>query len=147
MTFDLGACRAMLELTAAQVRARLEINGAGEIHEGVKYEGLAGVTQYYNRDVLPARIYVRADRVDMVYVPSGPALAGVTCYDLDAEAGGKPVSFRSRAGKEYVHYAHTEQGLAYSAKGDDVRFVEVFPPCSLDAYEREIYRDPGPFIR
>lgn len=147
MTLDLDACRALLELTDAQVRARLQIDGAGETHEGVQYEGIVGVTQYYNPDAFAGRVYVRGDRVEIVYVPSGPALAGVTRADLDAPAGGEPAALRSRAGKEYVHYAHPEQGLAYSAEGDDVLFVEVFRPRSLEAYEAEIYRDPGPFTR
>ena len=92
-------------------------------------------------------MYVGSERVEMVYVPSGPALAGVTRSELEECAGTQPTLLRSRAGKEYVHYSHPEQGIAYSSEGDKVRFVEIFRPRSLNAYKAEIYRDPGPFIR
>lgn len=144
MNFDLKACEAMLELTAEQVEMRLEIEG-GETDR--RYEGLEGLSQYYNPAVFPGRVYVGSERVEMVYVPSGPALAGVTRGELEECAGTQPTLLRSRAGKEYVHYSHPEQGIAYSSEGDKVRFVEIFRPRSLDAYKAEIYRDPGPFIR
>ena len=146
MNFDLKACEAMLELTAEQVEMRLEIDG-GETHRGVRYEGLEDLSQYYNPTVFPGRVYVGSERVEMVYVPSGPALAGVTRGDIEKGAGTQPTLLRSRAGKEYVHYAHPEEGIAYSSEGDEVCFVEVFRPRSLDAYKAEIYRDPGPFTR
>ena len=136
----------MLELTADQIEMQLETDG-GETHRGVRYEGLEGLSQYYNPAVFPGRVYVGSDGVEMVYVPSGPALAGVTRGDIEKGAGTQPTLLRSRAGKEYVHYAHPEQGIAYSSEGDQVRFDEIFRPRSLDAYEAEIYRDPGPFIR
>jgi hypothetical protein len=145
VVFDLDACRALLGLSETQVKERLQIHG-DEARRGVRYEGLEGLSQYYNPDVFPARVYVRAARVQMVYVPSGPALRDVTREELEAQIGSEPTPLRSRAGKEYVHYAHPEQGVAYSSEGDEVRFVEVFPPRSLDAYRAEIYRDPGPFI-
>lgn len=136
----------MLELTAEQVKMRLETAG-GETHRGVSYEGLEGLSQYYNPAVFGGRVYVGSERVEIVYVPSGPALAGITRGELEKSAGTQPTILRSRAGKEYVHYVHPEQGIAYSSEGDRVRFVEVFRPRSLDAYQAEIYRDPGPFIR
>ena len=117
MNFDLKACEAMLELTAEQVEKRLEIEG-GETDR--RYEGLEGLSQYYNPAVFPGRVYVGSDRVQMVYVPSGPALAGVTRGDLEKSAGTEPTLLRSRAGKEYVHYVHPEQGIAYSSEGDQV---------------------------
>ena len=47
----------------------------------------------------------------------------------------------------FNHHVHAEQGVAYSADGDEVAFVEVFRPRSLAEYERDIYRDPGLFIK
>jgi hypothetical protein len=54
---------------------------------------------------------------------------------------------RSRAGKEYTHTVYPTEGVAFSADGDEVVILEVFPPRTLDAYLKEIYEDPGPFIR
>ena len=36
--------------------------------------------------------------------------------------------------------------MAFSADGDEVEFLEVFPPTTLERYESEIYREPGPFV-
>jgi hypothetical protein len=144
VVFDLDACVAMLGLSDEQVRARLQIE-RGETRPRARYEGLQDLTGYFNPAVFPGRVYVGSARVQMVYIPAGPALRGVTPAELGARMGSEPVLLRSRAGKEYVHYAHPEQGVAYSSDGDEVVFVEVFPPRSLGAYLAEIYRDPGLF--
>ncbi len=145
MALDLAAARALLDLSEEQLRGRFQIDG-GEVHADRSYEGLQHVTQYYNPKVFPARVYARDGRVHMVYVPSGPALEGLTPSGLAAQLGSEAAQMRSRAGKEFVHFVHAEQGVAYSGDDQEIIFLEVFPPRSLQTYLAEVYRAPGPFV-
>lgn len=144
--FDLAASRAMLNLSPAGVRDRLDIEH-GETHRDVSYEGLQGLTQYYNPAKFPGRVYVSSERVEMVYIPHGSALADTTVKELRSALTGKSKDLRSRAGKEFDHIVYATDGVAFSREDDELRFVEVFPPRPLQAYLDEIYRDPGPFTR
>ena len=145
-TFDLSAARALLKLSPARVRDRLDIE-RGETHKDVTYEGLPNLTQYYNPAAFPGRVYVSDARVEMVYIPHGPALADTTVKELRRSLTGKSKELRSRAGKEFGHIVYPTDGVAFSCEDDELRFVEVFPPRTLQAYLDEIYRDPGPFTR
>ena len=139
MAVDLDAARALLDLSRDELLARL---GAGpeDVDDGYRYEGLDDVAMLYKPEAFPARIYLRDGRPEMVYAsePEGWSPDGI---------GGEDAELRSRAGKTFTHHVHAEQGVAWSSDGDEVAFVEVFRPRSLAEYEREIYRDPGPFIR
>lgn len=144
--FDLAASRELLKLSPARVRDRLDIEH-GETHHGASYEGLKDLTQYYNAAAFPGRVYVSGERVEMVYIPHGSALADTTVKELRSALKGKSKSLRSRAGKEFDHMVYPADGVAFSCEDDELRFVEVFPPRPLEAYLDEIYRDPGPFTR
>lgn len=141
--FDLDECRAMLELSPDEVKERL---AGGEVRERVQYEGIKGVTQYYNPDVFPGRVYVSEERVEMVYVPR-TALQDVTAKEIKSHIKGRTKSLRSRAGKEYTHVVDADDGVAYSTDDDEVVILEVFPPRKFKQYEEDIYEDPGEFIR
>lgn len=144
--FSLEACREVLGLQPQELLARLDLANA-EVREGLRYEGMSGLTMYYNPERFAGRIYVREGKVAIVYVPSGEELRKTSPVELARQLHGKPADLRSRAGKEFTHHVYAEQGVAFSDDDEAIRFVEVFPPRSLDAYKREIYRDPGPFIR
>jgi hypothetical protein len=146
VAFALPAWQELLDLTEAEVRHRFATAG-GEVDPDRRYEGLEHVTQYYNPAVLPVRLYVRDGRVQMVYVPSGPALAGTTPSEIDAQVGGRGQRLRSRTGKTANQYVQAERGVAYAEDGGTVQFVEIFPPRSHAAYLQDIYQDPGPFTR
>lgn len=141
--FDMSACQEMLKLSPDEVAERLK---GGEVRERVQYEGIKGVTQYYNADVFPGRVYVSDKRVEMVYVPR-TALRDVTAKEIASHIKGRTKSLRSRAGKEYTHIVDANDGVAYSTDDDEVVILEVFPPRPFKEYEEEIYEDPGEFIR
>jgi hypothetical protein len=44
-------------------------------------------------------------------------------------------------------FVYASEGVAFSAAGRSLNFVEVFRPRSQKEYEAEIYREPKPFIR
>lgn len=144
--FDLEEARALLGLSEARLRERLDVEN-GQVQEDVRYERLEGVTQLYNPEAFAGRVYIRGGRVEMIYVPNGPALADASLNDLRRGLRSKPKELRSRAGKEFTHVVYPEDGLAFSVADDDLRFVEVFPPRSFQDYKAQIYRDPGAFVR
>ena len=56
-------------------------------------------------------------------------------------------SCASRTGKRGVLEVHPERGFAFSHQDDQVELAEVFPPTTLEAYERDISAEPAPEIR
>ena len=146
MKFELDVYRELLNIPDGEIRRKLEVNSTEE-RPGVRYEGIQDVTDLYNPGVLPAHVYVRDGRAQMVYIPSGAAIEGLTTDELEAELGGEGTRLRSRAGKKFNHYVHPDKGVAYSSDTRHVRFIEVFPPCSLESYKEDIYREPPTFKR
>jgi hypothetical protein len=140
---DLAEARALLALPQDELLARLGAS-AEDIDDGYAYEGLQGLSVLFRPEAFPGRIYLRDGRPQVIYV-SGDG--GWTEAGLQAELGGPGAELRSRAGKTSTQHAYPEQGVAFSSDGDEVAFIEVFPPRPLADYERDIYREPGPFIR
>ena len=144
MNKALTVARALVGRSLEDVRRAL---GPGESEsDGDDYEALEDLTSVQNRGRFPGTVYLRNGEVELVYVGPG-ALEGVTPADLEEELKGRPARLRSRAGKKASLFVHAGQGIAYSAHGDELHFVEVFKPRSLEEYEAAIYKDPGPFIR
>ena len=54
---------------------------------------------------------------------------------------------RSRAGKTSNQEIFSAQGITASIARDEVDFIEIYPPCSLQDYLDKIYREPHKFIR
>jgi hypothetical protein len=140
---DVRTAMELLELSEEELLARL---GADEddIEPGVRYEGLENLSVLYRPDLFPGRIYLRDGRPQIIYL-SAPE--DTTETELRGVVHGLGVDLPSRAGKMFNHRVYVEAGIAISADGDEIAFVEVFPPCSLAEYEHDIYREPGPFIR
>ena len=146
MRFDLASSLALRDLPEPQVRQTLTINSGG-VREDVSYEGLENVTELYNPAAFPGRVFVRDGRVQMIYLPRDGGLDDLTPADLESQLDSSYVELRSRAGKRFRHRVHPDLGVAYSASGDAIAFVEIFSPRSIQAYQAEIYREPPPFKR
>lgn len=144
MTALLTDARALLGRSLDEVR---QVLGAdAEAIPGDEYGRLEEVTSIENDEVLPATVYLRDDRVELLYI-SGDALGDLRPADLAAQVGGEPIALRSRAGKQATLWVHAAEGVAYSEQGGSIDFLEVFLPRSQAAYEAEIYREPAAFIR
>lgn len=112
---------------------------------GDTYGQLDDLTFVHAPRTFPGVLYVRNDIVELVYVGK-KALADVSPSRLANELGEDGVRLRSRAGQAAGLWVHAQHGIAYSAQGETLDFVEVFQPRTTEDYEAQIYREPGPFI-
>lgn len=136
--------RAYLGLTLEEVLGVL--GPEARAFPGDEYGAMHDVTSVNAEPTFPGKLYLDDGRVELVRVSRRP-LADLSRADLDAQFGADAIRLRSRSGKKANLWVHAEQGVAYSAQGDTLDFLEVFGPRSQAAYEAEIYADPGAFIR
>jgi mannose-6-phosphate isomerase-like protein (cupin superfamily) len=68
--------------------------------------------------------------------------AGLDLGSLLESLGEPDARLRSRAGRRFTDHVWADRGVAVSTDGNEIAFLEVFPPRSLERYEREIYEDP-----
>lgn len=144
-TSSLDSYVALASLDKDQLIARL---GARSEHlrEGAAYEKATGLTEIYKPDANPARFYFRGDQLVVIYLSDRGVLDQLDGGKLEAELGAPADSLRSRAGKRSELLVYPDKGIAVSM-GDELDFIEIFPPTTLDAYQSAIYSEPGPFIK
>lgn len=134
------------DLRRDQLLALLQVAPTAVV-DHVAYEKLTDVSRVSNPAVFGAHVFLRGDEVVMIYSSSAAYLAKLSPASIQQELGGSGTRLRSRAGKTSNQHVFPEQGVAYSESDDQLEFIEIFPPMSLDAYRASIYSDPGPFIR
>ena len=54
---------------------------------------------------------------------------------------------RSRAGKTSNQLVFATIGITVSITRNEVDFIEIYPPCSVEDYLQNIYREPQAFIK
>ena len=145
---DLAPWVELRDLTRDEIESRFGI-GADGVAEGVKYQGLTGVTRLSNLDRFPGHFFFEpgSDRPAMVYIGDRDTLRSLRAGELMEALGGEGVRLRSRAGKRVVQHAYPDAGIAFAAEGDEIKLLEIFPPTTREDYESRIHVDPGPFIR
>lgn len=116
------------------------------IRDDATYEKATGLTEIYNPQASPARFYVRGDQLVVIYLSDREVLGQLDEDALVAELGQPAEELRSRAGKHSELRVYPDKGIAMSV-GDEIEFLEIFPPATLDQYKSTIYVDPGPFIK
>ena len=94
-----------------------------------------------------ATVYARGDEVKLVYLGPDALPGGVSHASLTSAVGADGQTLRSRQGKSALMHVVAPKGVAWSEDGDEVGFIEVFPPTTFEAYRREIYRRPALFRR
>lgn len=147
MTSDLDTFLGLRTVRKSDFITRYSIRPES-VREGAAYEGLRDVTEIHQKDTSPARFFFRGDKLVMIYLGDPGALQAYSEDALVQRLGGakQAVELRSRAGKTSNQYLFPRQGVAFSA-GEDVEFLEVFPPMTESEYRQTIYREPGPFIK
>lgn len=144
MSFDLALGRRLVTMSEHQVRALLGPDLEEDGDSG--YEGLDDLVELVNLDVFPGSIFLADGAVRLVYVPRS-GVEGMSLEQIERQVTGEPARLRSRAGKKATMRVWPEEGVAVSADAQGVHFVELFPPTTLEEYEREIYEEPPRFIR
>jgi hypothetical protein len=119
---------------------------SGHVHENVRYEKITDVT----RVDLPDDLYFffKDGKLKMIYT-SNDVVAKKLWNEFSSFTNIKSPekTVRSRAGKTSNQIIFANQGIAASVTQDEIDFIEVYPPCSLQEYLENIYREPPLFIR
>lgn len=126
-------------------RGELENQTDASVDEDVGYEALAGVDCIHAPSFSPAHFFFAGPELKLVYVPR-TAIGGQDAQPWLDELGEGP-QLASRTGKRGVLEVRPERGFAFSHQDDRIELAEVFPPTTLEAYERDIYDEPAPEIR
>jgi hypothetical protein len=126
-------------------RGELENQADASVTEDVGYEALDGVDRIHAPSFSPAHFFFAGPELRLVYLPR-TAVGGQDAQPWLDELGPGP-QLRSRTGKRGVLEVRAERGFAFSHQDGRVELAEVFPPTTLEAYERDIYEEPAPEIR
>ena len=120
--------------------------GHNQIDKDVRYEKIADVDRLQLGD--DQYFYFKGGELKLIYLSEGK-LATKTWDEFknSARARASETVVRSRAGKTANQVVFAEQGITASVQGNDVNFIEIYPPQSLEDYLATIYREPKPFIR
>ena len=127
------------------MRGELENQADASVDEDVGYEALGGVDCIHAPSFSAAHFFFAGPELKLVYVPR-TAVGGQDAQPWLDELGPGP-QLASRTGKRAVLEVRPERGFAFSHQAGGVELAEVFPPTTLDAYERDIYEEPAPEIR
>jgi hypothetical protein len=120
--------------------------GRDQIDKDVRYEKITDVDRVQLGD--DQHFYFKDGGLKMIYLSEGRLATTVwTEFKSSADASASETVVRSRAGKTANQVVFAEQGITASVQGNDVNFVEIYPPQSLEEYLATIYREPMPFIR
>jgi hypothetical protein len=140
MTPPLTDWLAWRDLSRTELTARLA-PASDDLSGGLAYGPSTGLDMLYVPGKHPGRFYFTGDQLLLIYV------SGVEGLDPEALAAQFPpeVALRSRAGKTYEHQVAPAAGVAWSENGEEVAFVEVFAPCSLESWRTRFYTEPPAF--
>jgi hypothetical protein len=134
MSVTLDDLLALRDATEAQVRARL---GDADVGTDVGYGHLTGLTRISGGD--GPSFYFRDGRLVVARL-SEPG------DEASALVPGDAPRLRSSAGKRAIARVDAAAGVAVTEEDGDVRYVEVFPPTTFEAYRDELHRPPPHFV-
>ena len=119
-----------------------------QIGHDANYMQLDGLTELYDPDTYPGHFFFRQGKLVLFYAEDISEQIETLKPNFLAQHLGQPDAvLRSRAGKTHNHYVYADKGIAYSANSNQVSYLEIFQPCSLDTYKSQMYFEPSPFIR
>ena len=142
----LNEYRSCFSLTWPQFIAYHNVQ-SNQILEDVLYEKIIPATrvQLSSKDEY---FFFRDNELMLIYISDSVLVQQLWTEFKEAGSAGMPAeTLRSRAGKTSNQSVFPEQGFSVSIHNDEVDFVEIYAPQSLDEYVANIYRDPGLFKR
>jgi hypothetical protein len=117
-----------------------------QIDKDVRYEKITGVDRVQLGD--GQYFYFKGEELKLIYLSAGKVASKLwEEFKNSAGTGTSKTVVRSRAGKTSNQIVFSEQGITASVQGNDVDFIEIYTPQSLEDYRARIYREPKPFIR
>lgn len=143
--FNIDPLLELQSLDKKRALARFEASEK-DLRKKQKYEGLSGLDELENEATSPVTIYFKGDAFALGYI-EGPSLAEGSKRDLIEALGEPEERLPSRGGKGSTICVYPAKGLAFSATGQMLEFLEVFPPTTLAKYKKDIYRKPPDFIK
>lgn len=130
------------DLARGEVLASLGIEPDAVV-DGRRYQSLESLHMASTDRDDGLRVYFDGDAVAMIMIPA-PEIA---LERVREEFGSDLAALASRQAKHAVLEVDAAAGIAVSSVDDEIGFVEIFPPTTLDDYRDRIYRDPGQFLR
>lgn len=119
---------------------------SSQIDKNVRYEKIENAS----RVDLPDNqfFFFKDGNLKMIYI-SDAMLAKKIWHEFNSITNtvSPEKTVRSRAGKTSNQMIFASHGITASLANDDVDFIEIYPPCSLNDYVENIYREVRPFIR
>jgi hypothetical protein len=119
---------------------------SNRVNENVAYEKITPATRVDGAD--HQYFFFQSGRLKMIYI-SDDILAKKIWEDFNSTTNTKTPekTVRSRAGKTSNQVIFASHGITASVVKGEVDFIELYPPCSLEHYLENIYREPQLFIR
>jgi hypothetical protein len=116
--------------------------------EEEEYIWSEGLSCLYDEETFAGHLYFRDGRLALIYIEyPGNLYHELTPEALSAALGAPAVQLQSRAGDQHIQHIYPEQGIAYSADPEEVSFIEIFTPTTLDDYRAQYYMEPPEFKR
>ena len=138
---------ALRNLHWSEIKERYKIKEE-HIESDSTYQKLSGLIEIYNPDVFPVRFFLLNDNVLLIYTSDLAIVDTLDGKKIKEQYGMEDENYlRSRAGKKSNLMVYPEAGFAVSIKNNEVDFIEVFHPTTLEQYKKDIYIEVGPFIR
>jgi hypothetical protein len=135
---------AMRNLTLSDVQAEYK-PAENAIEPNVSYYNLTGVTRVQTR---AGNFHFRDGSFALLYSEARHLRDLALNRETLLRLLGKPeATLFSRAGRGHQQYIFPEKGIAFSAGGDDIDFLEIFPSTDLETYKATYYKEPKPFRR
>jgi len=114
----------------------------------VGYEKLKDLKRIYQPETIEGCFFFSNQKLELIYLSDADYVQKL--WDKFMENIIEPKldkRMRSRAGKRASHTVFAEKGFAASTEGRKVRFIEIFPPQTIEKYLATIYKEPRPFIK
>jgi len=135
----------LMELTSMDRVAALDALGArdSDVEDGYSYQSMKGLSVLSLPKRFGARVFFDSDAVAMVSVSEPP----IPPDEIRSLMSDDAVELRSRQGKRAMIELDAGRGLAFSRDDDEVGFVEVFAPTTVEDYRERIWFEPPAFTK
>jgi hypothetical protein len=137
---DLTQLLDMRSLDRAGVIAACDAS-ADDVDDGYSYQSMQDLSVLRPKRLHDSRIYFDGDAVVMIAL-SEPSISATVIRDAMSS---DVVELRSRQGKKAMIEVDAGAGLAFSRDDDEIGFLEIFPPTTIDDYRTRIWKEPPAF--